>query len=152
APFFSADGIEIPPLEQQCEKALSEIFCVFRSDALASYETINWSPIRATKFFERRLRGCRRTLRRQYDAPVRRSKRRAAMSISVHRGQRSYLIICRGHISDPIENPCETQACITLKEGRLGQPSFLAMLYAQPTISCAQLLECERHRNDALFL
>ena len=28
-----------------------------------------------------------------------------------------------------------------------GKPSFLAMLCSQPTISCAKLLECERHRK-----
>src|SRR6266436_6041457 len=82
--FFFANGIEIPALQQQCEKALSEIFCLFRPDALSSYETVNRSPVGAAKFFECLLRRGRWTLRRQYDAPMRGSKcHRAVIRASV---------------------------------------------------------------------
>src|SRR6266481_4190540 len=82
--FFFADSIEIPALQQQCKKTLSEIFCLFRPDALSSYETVNRSPVRATKFFECLFCRGRWTLCREYNAPMRGSKcHRAVIRASV---------------------------------------------------------------------
>src|ERR1041385_625917 len=73
--FLFADSIEVSALQDQCEEALSEIFCLFRVGALPSYETVDRAPVGATKLFERFL-CCRRfTLRLQHYAPVRGRKR-----------------------------------------------------------------------------
>src|SRR5262249_40660162 len=87
-PFFFAHSIEVPALQQQCEEALSEIFRLFRSNALSSYEPINRSPISAAKFFQCRLCCWGFTLRRQHHAPARGSKRdRAVLRASAHPSQ-----------------------------------------------------------------
>src|SRR6266496_1100280 len=96
--FFFTDSIQVPTLQQQCEEALSEIFRFFRVGALSPHKTINWSPIRAAKFFECRLCSWRWTLRCQYDAPMRGRKYRALICISADGGQRSH-IIDRGHMA-----------------------------------------------------
>src|SRR4029453_18179429 len=107
--FFLANRIEIAALQQQSKKPLCEIFRLFRSNALSSYETINRTPIRAAKSLEFFL--CRRRLPLclQHHAPVRSSKRRAAMS-SVDRGPRSHLIFSRGHVSNPSKKSATNQA------------------------------------------
>ena len=100
---------QVAALQQQCKKALSEIFGLFRSNALSPYETINWSPVRAAKFFERLLRRWCSTLRRQHHAPVRGCKRdRAVICISANRGQGSHLIVSRGHAV--IQSSCHAQS------------------------------------------
>src|SRR5205807_5359967 len=158
-PFLLAHRIQITALQQQSEKTLREILRIFHIGALSPYVTINWSPISAAKCFECRLCSWRWALRLQHHSPVRSCKRdRSAIGASANGGQRSDLIIRRGHISDPTKNPRRTQASITLKGATAwaavhlqtvtaGKPSFLAMLCAQPRISCAQLLESERLRK-----
>src|SRR5438105_11535113 len=74
-PFLLADGIQIPAFQQQSKKTLREIFRLFRSNALSSYETINRSPVGAAKFSKRCLRRVCWTLRLQHHAPMRGSKR-----------------------------------------------------------------------------
>src|SRR5437667_12893298 len=70
APFLFADSLQVAALQQQCKETLGEIFRLLRSNALSPYETINWSPVRAAKFFECLLGRGRWTLCRQHHAPV----------------------------------------------------------------------------------
>src|SRR5215467_12305833 len=76
--FFFADSIQVPALQQQSKKALSKIFCLFRPDALSPYETINWSPVSAAKFFERFLGRGRSASCREHNAPMSCCKRHRA--------------------------------------------------------------------------
>src|SRR6266496_1893052 len=55
APLLFTDSIQIPAFQEQRKKPLGEIFGFLGADALPPHETINRSPIRAAKFFERRL-------------------------------------------------------------------------------------------------
>ena|SRR6266480_3987809 len=71
APLLLANSIEIAALQQQCKKALSEIFRLFWFGALSPHEPVNRPPVRAAKLFQRRLCRWSRTLRLQDHAPMR---------------------------------------------------------------------------------
>src|SRR5438034_8705742 len=52
---FLPDSFEVPPFEQPREKSLSEILCFLWLVAFASDEAVQWPPVSAAKFFQRRL-------------------------------------------------------------------------------------------------
>src|SRR6266550_322459 len=70
APLLFTDSIQIPAFQEQRKKPLGEIFGFLGADALPPHETVNRSPIRAAKFFERRLCCWRWALRFQDHAPM----------------------------------------------------------------------------------
>src|SRR6516162_9297165 len=97
--FLFADSIEVSALQQQCEKTLSKIFCLFRVGALSSDKTINWAPVCGAKFLERGLRSGCWTLRLQHHAPMCGGECRTAMSVAVDRGQRRHIVCSGGHMA-----------------------------------------------------
>lgn len=106
APFLFADSIEIPALQQQCKETLSEIFRLFRPDALPPYKTLNWFPVGAAKFLKCPFCSWRWTLRRQDYAPMGCCKCGAVISIFASR--RSHVIIDRRHAV--IQSSCHAQS------------------------------------------
>src|SRR6266699_5530896 len=75
APLLFTDSIQIPAFQEQRKKPLGEIFGFLGAEALPPHETVNRSPIRAAKFFERFLRCGRWTLRGEHHTPVSSNKR-----------------------------------------------------------------------------
>src|SRR6266487_4141556 len=110
-PFVFAHSVQIPTLQKQRKKALSKIFRLLWLSALPPHETINGSPIRAAKFFQRSLRCRRWTLRLQNNTPMSCRKRRRAVFCAwgdpITRG----VILIHRHVPNPNRKSAQKQAC-----------------------------------------
>src|SRR3954447_18738576 len=110
--FFFADGIQVPPLQQQSEKALSKIFCLFRPDALSSYETVNRSPICPTEFFEGLFCCRRRALRCQHHTPVSCCKRDRSALCSGRNLISGGLTLFNRHVLSQTKGPAKSKPAL----------------------------------------
>src|SRR3954469_11802770 len=96
-----SDGAQIFALQQEREKALGNILCLFGPETLPPHEGINGSPIGAAKLLECYLCRGRIILRGQHQAPVGgRKRRRALVKTSAH--QRGRVVLSGSHITSKL--------------------------------------------------